>query len=166
MDCNPPGSSVHGDSPGKNIGVGCHALLQEIVPTQRLNLYLLTSPVLAGWFFTTSATWEATLDMTSSNKILVLKEPSGPRAGSGRKDATGVLQVRRTGWWGKHLPSQGENCEGQCSLGCVRYSIGKKTTLFVWHHTWCCTKQNIIESERLRLKLLIFSPQQDSKQSK
>ena len=25
MDCSLPGSSVHGDSPGKNIGVGCHA---------------------------------------------------------------------------------------------------------------------------------------------
>ena len=28
IDCSPPGSSVHGDSPGKNTGVGCHALLQ------------------------------------------------------------------------------------------------------------------------------------------
>ena len=28
MDCSPPASSVHGDSPGKNPGVGCHALLQ------------------------------------------------------------------------------------------------------------------------------------------
>ena len=28
MDCSPPGSSVHGDSPGKNPGVGCHAFLQ------------------------------------------------------------------------------------------------------------------------------------------
>ena len=27
MDCSPPGSSVHGDSPGNNTGVGCHALL-------------------------------------------------------------------------------------------------------------------------------------------
>ena len=27
MDCSPPGSSVHGDSPGKNTGVGCHAFL-------------------------------------------------------------------------------------------------------------------------------------------
>ena len=27
MDCSPPGSSVHGDSPGKNNRVGCHALL-------------------------------------------------------------------------------------------------------------------------------------------
>ena len=24
VDCSPPGSSVHGDSPGKNTGVGCH----------------------------------------------------------------------------------------------------------------------------------------------
>ena len=37
MDCNPPGPSVHGDSPGKNTGVGCHALLQGIFPTQGSN---------------------------------------------------------------------------------------------------------------------------------
>jgi len=37
MDCSPPGSSVHGDSPGKNTGVGGHALLQGIIPTQGLN---------------------------------------------------------------------------------------------------------------------------------
>ena len=30
MDCSPPGSSLHGDSPGKITGVGCHALLQGI----------------------------------------------------------------------------------------------------------------------------------------
>ena len=37
MDCSPPGSSVHGDFPGKNTGVGYHALLQGIFPTQGLN---------------------------------------------------------------------------------------------------------------------------------
>ena len=37
MDCSSPGSSVHGDSPGKNTGVGCHALLQGIFPTQGSN---------------------------------------------------------------------------------------------------------------------------------
>ena len=37
MDCSLPGSSVHGDSPGKNTGVGCHVLLQGIIPTQGLN---------------------------------------------------------------------------------------------------------------------------------
>ena len=34
MDCNPPGSSVPGDSPGKKTEVGCHALLQGIFPHQ------------------------------------------------------------------------------------------------------------------------------------
>ena len=37
MDCSPPGSSVHGDSPGKNTGMGCYALLQVIFPTQGSN---------------------------------------------------------------------------------------------------------------------------------
>ena len=39
--CHPSGSSVHGDSPGKNTGVGCHALLQGIYPTRGSNLCLL-----------------------------------------------------------------------------------------------------------------------------
>ena len=37
LDCSPPGSSVPRDSPGKNTGVGCHALLQGIFPTQGWN---------------------------------------------------------------------------------------------------------------------------------
>ena len=37
MDFSPPGSSVHGDSPGKNTGVSCHALLQGIFSTQKSN---------------------------------------------------------------------------------------------------------------------------------
>ena len=41
MDCSLPGSSVHGYSPGKDTGVGCHALLQGIFPTQWLNPDLL-----------------------------------------------------------------------------------------------------------------------------
>ena len=41
MDFSLPGSSVHGDSLGRNIGVGGHALLQGIFPTQGLNPGLL-----------------------------------------------------------------------------------------------------------------------------
>ena len=48
MDCNPPASSVYGDSPGKNTGVGCHALVQGIFPTQ--------VSCIAGGFFTIGAT--------------------------------------------------------------------------------------------------------------
>ena len=61
MDCSLPGSSVHGDSAGKNSGVGCHALLHGIFPTQGSNpglphsmrvLYLLShqgSPRILEW---------------------------------------------------------------------------------------------------------------------
>ena len=41
MVCSPPGSSVHGDSLGKNTGVGCHSLFQGICPAQGSKLYLL-----------------------------------------------------------------------------------------------------------------------------
>ena len=37
VDYNPPGSSVLGDSLGKNMAVGCHALLQGIFSTQKSN---------------------------------------------------------------------------------------------------------------------------------
>ena len=37
MDCSPPGSSAHGNSPGKSTGVGCHFLLQGIFLIQESN---------------------------------------------------------------------------------------------------------------------------------
>ena len=37
MDYRLPGYSIHGDSPGKNTGVSCHALLEGIFPTQGSN---------------------------------------------------------------------------------------------------------------------------------
>ena len=37
MDSSPPSSSAHGDSLSKNTGLGCHALLQGIFPTQGSN---------------------------------------------------------------------------------------------------------------------------------
>ena len=37
MDWSPPGSSVYGESPGKNSVVSCRALLQGIFPTQGSN---------------------------------------------------------------------------------------------------------------------------------
>ena len=51
VDCSLAGSSVHEDSPGKNTGMGCHALLQGIFPTQVSRI--------AGGLFTISATREA-----------------------------------------------------------------------------------------------------------
>ena len=41
MDHSTPGFFLHGDSPGKNTGVGYHALLQGIFPMQGSNPHLL-----------------------------------------------------------------------------------------------------------------------------
>ena len=59
MDCSLPSSSVHGDSPGKSTGVGCHALTPGDLPHPGIEPVFLMSPALAGGFFTTSASWEA-----------------------------------------------------------------------------------------------------------
>ena len=60
MDYDLPGSSLHGDSPVKNPGGGCHALPP---PRDSLDSGIepasLKSPALADGFFTTSATWKA-----------------------------------------------------------------------------------------------------------
>ena len=49
MDYGSPGSSVHGESPGKNTGVSCHALPQGIFPTQGSKAQV---SCIAGRFFT------------------------------------------------------------------------------------------------------------------
>ena len=41
MDCSPPGFSVHGDSPGKNTGVGCHAPLQNLAHISAPNILVI-----------------------------------------------------------------------------------------------------------------------------
>ena len=47
------------DSPGTDIGVGCHALLLGNLPDPGTEPVSLTSPAMAGGFFTTNATCEA-----------------------------------------------------------------------------------------------------------
>ena len=49
VDYSPPGSSVHGDSPGQNAGGGC--CLPGDLPDLRIELESLMSPALAGGFF-------------------------------------------------------------------------------------------------------------------
>ena len=41
MDCRPPASSVHGDSPGKNPGMGCHALFHIYIHRQIYVIFLI-----------------------------------------------------------------------------------------------------------------------------
>ena len=78
MDYSPPGSSVHGDSPGKNTGMGCRALLQGIFPTQgpnpglphcRQRLYCLSHQRRPTWFLSTCKN-EIRVDETHSNNVV------------------------------------------------------------------------------------------------
>ena len=68
--CSLLGSSLHGDSPGKNTGLSCHALLQGMIfPTQRSNPSLLhcrwinnsDSPTKPMW----TITWKIILNILS-----------------------------------------------------------------------------------------------------
>ena len=66
MDYSPPGSSVHGDSSGKNAGVGCLALLQGIFPPRDQ----IQVSRIEGGFFTIWATREAQKYPTHSSYSL------------------------------------------------------------------------------------------------
>ena len=74
------------DSPGKNTGVGCHALLQGIFPTQWLNLHLLLP-----------LHWEDLLEkeMTTHSRILAweiswTEKPGGLQSMGLQKSRTGL----------------------------------------------------------------------------
>ena len=67
MDCHPPGPSVHEIFPSKNIGLGCHFLLQGIFPTQRLNPHLMHWQL--DFFFYHCAAWEASPAEQSLPKV-------------------------------------------------------------------------------------------------
>ena len=70
--CQPARLLCPWDFPGMNTGVGCHALLQGIFPIQGLNSCLITSPALAGGFFTANAAWEEALYMYMYSHVHVL----------------------------------------------------------------------------------------------
>ena len=65
LDCSLPGSSVPWGSPGKNTGVGCHALLQGIFLTKGSNPCLLCLMHRQAASISASITWEAQLPIAA-----------------------------------------------------------------------------------------------------
>ena len=57
MDCSPPGSSIHGDSPGKNTEVGGYAMPSSKGSSQPTDQIQVSH--IAGRFFTIWTTREA-----------------------------------------------------------------------------------------------------------
>ena len=62
--CSPPGSSVHGDSPGKKTGVSCYALLQGNEPGIKLR-----SSCIAGRFFSSEPIGKLQFLITKHNLL-------------------------------------------------------------------------------------------------
>ena len=87
------------ESPGKNSGVGFHALIQGIFLTQGWNQCLM-SPVLAGKFFTTSTTWEAPPDILTNPHSLSSPCIRWPKYFRVEKFFSMILQ-----WWSMTLCS-------------------------------------------------------------
>ena len=73
MDCSMPVFPVHGDSPGKNTGVGCHALLLGNLSDPGFEP---TSPALAVRFFTTEPRKPRFLKSSKSYSVPNTKIPS------------------------------------------------------------------------------------------
>ena len=113
---SPPSSSVHGDSPGKNTGMGWHALLPGIFPTQGSNPYLLMSPGLTCRFFTTSATWEAkSIPAAAAAKLLQCDPRDGSPPGS---PVPGILQARTLEWVSFPSPTHEVKSESGVAQSC------------------------------------------------
>ena len=91
VDCSPPGSSVHGESPGKNTGVGCHALLL----TQRSNLRHSCRECLLHW-------QEGSLPLTPNRAVLTHSAVSNPLwsvdCSPPGSSVPGILQARILQW--------------------------------------------------------------------
>ena len=63
------------DFPGKNTGMGCHFLLQGNLPNPRIELLSLSSPALAGRFFTTTPSGEPQVKDYTTNKWMRIWTP-------------------------------------------------------------------------------------------
>ena len=84
------------DSPGKNTGVGCRALLQGVFPTQDWTRASYASCI-DRRFFTTNATWEA-LKQLYSNKKKIKVKLNKDISGSGQRLSTKAVQYVFPSW--------------------------------------------------------------------
>ena len=105
MDCSPPGSSVHGDSPGKNSGVGCDGthLPWGDFPHPGIEPTSPMSSALAVRFFNTCTTWEAQNHTGGllKHKLLpgILRVPDSVHLGRAWESALlHFYHVPRRGW--------------------------------------------------------------------
>ena len=96
-DCSRPGSSIHGDSPGKTTEVGCHALLQGIFLTQELNPHLF---YLLHWQLGSLPLAQPAAAAAAAASLQSCLTLCDPRDGSPPGSAIpGILQARPLEWF-------------------------------------------------------------------
>ena len=100
MDCGPPGSSIHGDSPGKNTGMGCHALSSRIYSHSRDQIQV--SRITSG-FFTIWATRECVIKKNGTNELLYKKERVTDRENTSMVTRKGTMGRNELGDWDWHI---------------------------------------------------------------
>ena len=98
--CSPPGFSVHGISPGKSTGVGCHSLLQGNLANQGIEP---SSPALAGRIFTT---WRWQVKVNADQLSLTLRPHGLYSQWDSPGQNTGVGSLSLLQWT---FPTQGSN---------------------------------------------------------
>ena len=129
MACSPPGSSVYGDSPGKNTRVGCHSLLQGIFTTQGWTSGLPH----AGRFFTIWATriLNNTKRMSGASQVaLVVKNL--PVSAEEVRDVGLIPGLGRSPGRGQGNPLQYSCLETPMARGAWRATVHRVTN----SHTW------------------------------
>ena len=98
VDCSPPGSSVHGDSPGKNTGVGSHAFLQGIFPTQGSNPGLLHCRWIRYCLSHQGSPWALGTPINYKNSYLYITWPSRSHKLLGVPHPPGCTSSLRKAW--------------------------------------------------------------------
>ena len=153
MDCSPLGSSVHGDSPGKNIGVGCHFILQEIFSTQGLNpglphcrqtLYCLNHRGSPGHMVTLFIIFDLETFLSMMCKVMILLDLEGRLRLGGGVVGLGKGDCRAPSRGLPKLPflfliAQNSVCSGRGTIGKINTFVG------------CISK-------RQKVKVIAFSP--------
>ena len=96
--CSLPGSSVRGDSPGKNTGHGCYALLQGIFQTPGLNPHLCVFCIKIWILY---PTWEALVTWYSVEILLHLPGLSHLQQAASQKEYNSPLVLAQP-WLARH----------------------------------------------------------------
>ena len=114
VDYRPPRSSVHGDSPGKNTGVGCHFLLQGIFLPPGDWTCISRISCVGGGFFTTQPPGKPHLCLTKSQPSGT--DPSSKNPFSSNLIPTFALALADANWLKLKLQSFGHLMQRTDSL--------------------------------------------------